>query len=331
MARILVTGASGFIGAHVTRALAAAGHDVLASGRDPIRLAAAVGSAAKTATADLAAGAMDHLVAARDVIVHCAALSAPWGSREAFQRANVIATERLLDAAARHQVSRFVHFSSPSIYFRLTDQFDIGEHFEPPARWINAYAESKWQSELRVAAGRHDGMTRIILRPRAVFGEGDRAIFPRILALASRGWFPYIAGGHARIDTTYVGNVADAVLAALVLPASGDSQAFNISNGEPMAVRELLQELFDALHMRVRPLHFPRGLALALGSVAESVARLRPGQPEPRLSRYGIGVLGYSQTLDITRAKCVLGYQPRVSVREGIRRFARGWSHHGGT
>ena len=331
MARILVTGASGFIGAHVTRALAAAGHDVLASGRDPSRLATTAGSIANTSPVDLADGPLDHLVAGRDAVVHCAALSTPWGPREAFQRANVIATERLLRAAARRRVPRFVHFSSPSIYFRLADQFDIDERFELPTRWINAYAESKWQSELSVAGGDHADMTRIILRPRAVFGEGDRAIFPRILALAQRGWFPYIDGGNAIIDTTYVGNVADAVLAALDLPACADPLVFNLSNGEPMPVRELLQELFDALRMRVRPLYLSRGLALALGTAAESMAHLIPSRPEPRLSRYGVGILGYSQTLDITHARRVLGYRPRVSVSEGIQRFAQAWSYHDGT
>ena len=328
MARVLVTGASGFIGAHVVRALAAAGHDVLASGRDPRRLADAAGTLAQTAVADLAAAPLDALVAGREAVVHCAALSAPWGPREAFQRANVVATARLFDAAARHGVPRFVHFSSPSIYFRLADQFDIGERFTPPARWINAYAQSKWQSEQCVTGGDPTGMTRIVLRPRAVFGEGDRAIFPRILALAGRGWFPYVDGGRACIDTTYVGNVADAVLAALDLPACREPLVFNLTNGEPMPVHALLGELFGALRLRVRPLYLPRRLAVALGTAAEAVARLRPGQPEPRLSRYGVGVLGYSQTLDIGHARRVLGYRPRVSVREGIQRFARQWSCH---
>ena len=174
-------------------------------------------------------------------------------------------------------------------------------------------------------------MTRVILRPRAVFGEGDRAIFPRILALAARGWFPYIAGGHARIDTTYVGNVTDAVLAALELPPAREPLVFNLSNGEPMAVRDLLQRLFDALRMHVRPLYLPRGLALVWAPPPRPRRACLPGQPEPRLSRYGVGVLGYSQTLDIGHARRVLGYQPRVSVDEGIRRFAQEWSHHDGT
>lgn len=330
MTQILVTGASGFIGRHVAHALAAAGHEVLATGRDLPRLARGVGAVADIAVADLAADELDHLVAGRDAVIHCAALSAPWGAREVFQRANVVATNRLIHVAARHQVPRFVHFSSPSIYFRLADQFGITERFEPPTRWINAYTESKWQSEQCVTSDRHAGMTRIILRPRAVFGEGDRAIFPRIVALASRGWFPYIDGGRAWIDTTYIGNVVDAVLATLELPANLSPQVFNLSNGEPMPVRELLRELFDSLHMRVRPLYLPRRLALAMGSAAEPLARLVPGQPEPRLTRYGVGVLGYSQTLDISHARQVLGYHPRMSVKDGIRRFARDWLQHDG-
>jgi nucleoside-diphosphate-sugar epimerase len=328
MARILVTGASGFIGSHVVRALSVAGHDVLATGRDASRLAALADMSVLIKTADIACDPLETLVAGRDAVVHCAALSSPWGTRSAFQRANVDATRRLLDAANKAHVRCFVHLSSPSIYFRLADQFDIPETFVPPRRWINAYAESKWQSEQCVADTRYAGMSRIILRPRAVFGEGDRAIFPRILRVAERGWFPHIGDGKAVIDTTYVGNVADAVTAALMLPESAEPQVFNITNGEPLAVRELLDRLFESLGMPVRAVRLPRRTAVILGALAEGVAHLRPGQPEPRLSRYGVGVLGYAQTLDISRARDVLGYQPRVSIDEGIRRFSQWWSTH---
>jgi nucleoside-diphosphate-sugar epimerase len=325
MARVLVTGASGFIGAHVARHLHAIGHEVTATGRDPARLAALSAEGLRTRAADLSRDTLLPLVDGAETVVHCAALSSPWGKRELFLAANVRATQHLLDASRQSGVRRFVHFSSPSIYFRLGDQFDTPEAFEPPRQWINAYAESKWLGEQCVRQAVAAGLSSVILRPRAVFGEGDRAIFPRLLALAERGWFPRIGDGEARIDVTYVANVVAAVEACMRSDVAGDGRAFNITNGEPMPVSELLRHLFGALDLKVRMIPLPRRLAVALGALAEQVANLRPGQPEPRLSRYGVGVLGFSQTLDISAARQQLGYAPSVTVVEGIDRFARWW------
>jgi nucleoside-diphosphate-sugar epimerase len=325
MARVLVTGASGFIGAHIARHLHAMGHEVIATGRDPARLAVLSAAGMHTRVADLSSDNLLPLVDGADMVVHCAALSSPWGKRELFLAANVLATEHLLDAAHRSGVQRFVHFSSPSIYFRLSDQFDTPEVFEPPRRWINAYAESKWLGEQRVRKAVTGGLPSVILRPRAVFGEGDRAIFPRLLAIAKRGWFPQIGDGEARIDVTYVANVVAAVEACMQPNAPGDGRAFNITNGEPMSVSHLLGHLFTAFDLKVRKIPLPRPVALALGALAEKVANILPGQPEPRLSRYGVGVLGFSQTLDISAARRQLGYSPSVSVVDGIDRYAHWW------
>jgi nucleoside-diphosphate-sugar epimerase len=326
MTRVLITGASGFIGSHVARQLHASGHDVLANGRDAARLARLSALGIQTQSGDLATADLPALINGAEMIVHCAALSSPWGRREAFLAANVHATERLLAASLQSGVQRFVHFSSPSIYFRLEDQFDTPEAFEPPEHWINAYAESKWLGEQSVRKAVDAGLPALILRPRAVFGEGDRAIFPRLLALAEHGWFPRIGDGQACIDVTYVANVAAAVEACMQANVPVDGRVFNITNGEPMPVSSLLGQLFAALDLKVRMIPLPRKLALALGTLSEKIANLLPGQPEPRLSRYGVGVLGFSQTLDISAARRQLGYVPSVSVAEGIQRFAQWWS-----
>lgn len=328
MARVLVTGATGFIGSHVLRRLADAGHDVVASGRDRARLDALERDGVQVAPADLVSEPLESLVDGAEAVVHCAALASPWGLREAFVRANVEATGRLLDVARRAGVRRFVHLSSPSIYFQLRDQRDIPEAFAPPERWINAYAETKWLSEERVRDAVERGLPAVVLRPRAVFGERDQAIFPRLLALARRGWFPMIGGGKAMVDVTYVGNVAAAVESALKPHVPADGRSFNITNGEPMPVAELLSMLFASLRLQVRTVQLSRGAALALARMAEWAAHVRPGSPEPRLTRYGVGVLGFSQTLDIRAARQQLGYAPHVSVAEGIERFARWWVAH---
>lgn len=325
MTRILVTGASGFIGSHVARHLHARGHQVLAHGRDLARLQVLSAAGLDIRPGDLCAARLLPLVDGAEVVIHCAALSSPWGPRERFMAANVDATQRLLDASRQAGVRRFVHFSSPSIYFRLADQWNTPEAFDPPRRWINAYAESKWLGEQCVRQAAAAGLSSVVLRPRAVFGAGDQAIFPRILALAQRGWFPLIGDGAARIDVTCVGNVVAAVEACLHPGAPTDGRAFNITNAEPMTVQALLEQLFTALDLKVRMIPLPRPLAVALGSLAEIVANARPGRPEPRISRYGVGVLGYSQTLDISAARTQLGYVPTISVAEGIQQFARWW------
>ena len=101
--------------------------------------------------------------------------------------------------------------------------------------------------------------------------------------------------------------------------------------GEPVRVRTLLEKLFAELDYGTKLVTLPRAPALVLASLSEHLARLRPGQPEPRLTRYGIGVIGYSQTLDISRARRELQYRPEAGIEAGLARFARWWETHGNT
>lgn len=323
---ILVTGASGFIGGHVARHLHAQGHPVIATGRDAVALDALRQAGIAVRPADLATEPVEPLLQGVERIVHAAALSAPWGWRSDFLLANVTATERLLAAARRAGVRHLVHLSSPSIYFRMQDQSQIPEPFVPPTRWITAYAESKWLAEQTVLARCDARLTAVMLRPRAVFGPGDRAIFPRIVQRAASGRFPLVDGGRAVIDLTHVDNVVQAVDLALTHSPAGNVATFNITNGEPMAVRRVLDHLFSVLDMPVRYVRLPRRLAMPLAALVEAVAARLPAHPEPPVSRYTLGVLAYSQTLDIRAARGVLGYRPQVGVLEGISRLAADWN-----
>jgi nucleoside-diphosphate-sugar epimerase len=270
----------------------------------------------------LSADDLSVLVDGRDAVIHCAARAAPWGARSAFWNDNVVATERLVEATKRSgSVRRFVFVSSPSIYFRPQDQLQLTEAFTPPARWLTAYAETKWVSECRVLAAPE--ISPVVLRPRAVFGPGDAVIVPRLMAVAKSGFFPLPGGGEAWTDVTYIENVVEAILQALIGGNHVVGKSFNITNGESIRIRDLLQRLFSALNVSPRFVTIPRGLAFGLAGMSERIAQGLRVKTEPRLTRYGIGLLGYSQTLSIEAARQLLGYSPRICIDEGIARYAR--------
>ena len=320
--RVLVTGASGFIGSHTALQLAARGHEVVATGRNEERLRFLSPTGCRILAIDLSTAELSGLLEGCDAVVHSAARASPWGERSLFWNDNVLVTQRLVDAASRSRtVRRFVLISTPSIYFRTRDQLQITEAFTPPERWPTYYAETKWLAENCVRDAPQLGP--VILRPRAVFGARDAAIVPRLVAVAKTGVFPLPSGGRAWADITYVDNVVDAIAAALEGGREIEGQAFNITNGQPIQVRDLAERLFRALSIQTRFVSIPRSVALLLATASEHVANLRPTRPEPRLTRYGVGLLGYSQTLSIEAARRALGYEPLVSIDEGIDRYAR--------
>jgi nucleoside-diphosphate-sugar epimerase len=322
--RVLVSGASGFIGSHVATHLAGAGHEVLALGRDSARLEWPRRMGCRTGTLDLAGDDLTEAVQGQSAIIHCAARAAPWGRPEEFHRDNVQATERLLAAAAAAgSIRRFVHLSSPSIYFNFSHQRNLREDFKPPDRWPTSYAQTKWQSECSVR--NFAALSPIIIRPRAVFGAGDRVIVPRLIAVAERGFFPLPSGGRAWTDVTYIDNVVSAVTAALHAPTDLGGRAFNITNDEPIQIRDLLTRLFGALGLRTRMLPIPRAALLALARCGESLSRSSARGAEPRITVYGAGLLSYSQTLSIEAARRDLAYVPTISLDEGLRRYADWW------
>ncbi|GAB2177052.1 NAD(P)-dependent oxidoreductase [Dongia sp. agr-C8] len=275
--------------------------------------------------ADLTDGsAVQTLAADHRVIIHAGGLSSAWGRREEFMRANVGPTAALIQAA-RSAGSRFVFVSSPSIYFDFTDRYDIDSDAAPAARPVNAYAESKLIAERLVREAAELGLDAAIIRPRAIFGANDTALMPRLLRAAARGRIPLIDGGRALLDMSYVDNVADALIAAALHPDPIRGRAYNISNGEPIQVAELMRAVVDGLGLKTRlmPIRFP--LAYAAAMALEVAANLRPSRPEPVLTRYTVGVLGRSQTLSIERAKSELGWAPRVTLRDGIEHTLSAW------
>jgi nucleoside-diphosphate-sugar epimerase len=331
--KIVVTGGTGFLGRHVVWRMAAAGHEVVFTGRDEAQ-AALVTLAAPAPVrfvrvehgSAAAAQMLAFAAAGADTIVHSAALAAPWGSRDAFWRANVSSTQEVLDACVSQGVPRLVLVSSPSVYFRFEDRLAIGED-EPLPAPVNHYAASKIAAEALVRSA--PLASRVILRPRAIFGPWDQALLPRLLRLMRTGRVPLLRGGRALLDLTYVDNVVDAVCLASALAPATEARTFNISNGEPIAAAELFAEIGARFQVPLRTAPRPYWLADLAARALEGAARLGGGA-EPLFTRYSLATIAYSQTLDLERARRELGYQPRVTLEQGMARTAAWWLAQGG-
>jgi nucleoside-diphosphate-sugar epimerase len=321
--RVLVTGATGFLGGAVARRLHAQGHDVLATGRDLLRGERLSASGLTFRAADLGDRMqVRDLTVSCDWVVHCAALSSPWGPTQSFVRANVVSTGHLVDAALAARVGRFVHISTPSIYMGQGSRLGVCED-DPLPPPVNDYARTKLHAERIVTAAKSKGLASIILRPRALFGPGDTTIFPRLLRALQRGRLPVIGDGQNMVDLTYIDNAVDAVELACQAGPEAVHSVCNISNGEPVKLWSVIATLAAALGLHAPSRKVSRRTAMALAGAAEAWARAARAKQEPTLTRYGVSVLADSMTLDLSRARTLLGYRPQVSIDEGLARFVQ--------
>lgn len=323
--KVLVSGGTGFLGRHVVWRLARAGHEVCFTGRD----ARAAATVVQQAAAPVQFVAVEHgtekalptllaQVGPLDVMIHCAALSSPWGALDDFRRANVESTRELLQLAEHKGVRRLVHISTPSLYFDFSDRLAIREDMPLP-KPVNYYAATKAEAEQWVLQSELPEC--VILRPRALFGPWDNTLMPRLMRVIQRGAFPLPHGGKALLDLSYIDNVVDAVSLALTANLPASRRIYNVSNGEPISLLDLLKQLQTTLDLPLRTRRLPYALLDGVARIAELHAKWA-SKDEPLLTRYSAGTLAFSQTLDLSAIKNELGYAPKVSISEGLQRYA---------
>lgn len=321
--KVLLTGATSGLGRNAAEWLLSAGHAVHATGRDSTVGQLLQEQGAEFTGLDLTqAGAneCERLMLGCDAVWHCAAKSSPWGSKAEFHAANVVATQTLAEAAGRCGVSRFVHISTPAIYFDFQDHACIDERYRAQ-RFANHYASSKYQAEqaIRTLVPLYPQTTFIILRPRGLFGPYDRVILPRILGQIERdhGALRLPDGGQAVLDLTFVLNVVHAMDLASRNRALSSGAVYNITNHQPMRLVDTLHLLLhEQLGLRYRVQAVPYRLLYTLATALELLACIT--RKEPMLTRYSVAAVNFDMTLSQARSLEELGYRPRYSMEESI-------------
>lgn len=327
MSNILVTGATGFLGQHVVKRLVVKGYNVTAIGRNK--------TIGKTLPKDVRFISLSledrkgifNAMQNQDVVIHCGALSSVWGKYEDFYTSNVVGTQNMVDAALLHNIKRFVHVSTPSIYFNLQDRskINVKEDSLLPNPAINYYADTKRKAEEVVDEAFRKGLATITIRPRALFGPGDNAIIPRLIKANQKSGIPFINGGKVLTDITYVENVVDALCLCLDSDEKTFGQKYNITNGEPVYLCDILEKVFSMLNQPMKKKELKYKSILLVANLLEKAYRIFQIKKEPIITPYTVTVLAHSQTLNIDAAKTDLGYKPLISVEEGIHLFAEWW------
>ncbi len=321
MQRILITGATGFLGFALTRYLVqCGGFEIFALGRNQRRGEEIRKLGAQFIAVDINEIKDEDAFKNIDAVVHCAARSASWGKWKDFYEDNVLGTKSIISLCEKFRIPKLVHISSPSIFADLRDCFDLKEEDPLPQSFMNDYAHTKHLAEQCVQSSSIDN--KIILRPQAIIGEGDQTIFPRFIEVNEKGGIPIFGGRNPVLDVTDVTNVVHAIHLALKKEDIRRCEVYHITNDQPMHLHDILKRVFNGIHTELKARSIPYQLAKYLAVATELGAKfLNTG--EPLLTRYSLSLLAHSRTLNITKAKEELEYQPVITLHDAIDNYIR--------
>lgn len=354
----MVTGGRGLVARHLVLALLASTAPVWSQVRildlaptltlDPdehaLRAAITTGRAAYI-SADLRdPGAVSAALRSATAVFHMAAPDSSIPDAHLHMSVSRDGTRHVIDACLAHGTARRLVFtSSPSAVAPpgqpARDAHEAGSPY--PDRFSDPYAAGKAAGEQlvlaangRVGAGGGHRLLTCAVRPSAVFGPGDRLFVPALVAAARAGRGRVVVGdGENLYDWTYVDNVVHAHLCAeraLARAAEGQEtaagQAFFVTNGEPVRFWEFVGRILEGLGYPRPTVRVPVGVVLPVAYAAEWAARVlgrSPGQFTPARMR----TVSAHRTFSIDRARRVLGYEPVVSLDEGVRRTVAAFPH----
>jgi nucleoside-diphosphate-sugar epimerase len=314
--RILVTGATGFLASHLVPALQMRGHAVRAlvqPSSDPTLL--------RQARVDIHTGDVripDTLARAMrqvDAVFHLAAAIGIRRPLREYHAVNVTGTENVCRAALAAGVKRLVHVSSTSVYEQgLGAPVDEASPLAPlpdPYPVTKAEADSLVQ---RLIAEEH--LPASIVRTSTIFGPGDHLNFGRIADRLLAGAGIVIGSGHNRVPFANVDDVVQGLLLVLEHePAEG--QIYNLTDDRCPTQLDLLREIAGQLDARMPRVHVPYRLLYSAAFLAESLARATRSE-RALVTRFGVALYGADNRFAIDKARRELGYEPRVSLRQGV-------------
>jgi nucleoside-diphosphate-sugar epimerase len=316
--RAFVTGGSGFVGRRLIAALRARGDTVRALGRSEAARSEVLQAGAEPWEGDLS----DVEVLARglegcEVVFHSAAVLKRWGPRSLFHEANVRGTENVLTAARAAGVKRLVHVSTEAVLMDGSPIVNVDEARPLPSNPIGQYASTKNEAERLVLQVNSPELTTVAVRPRFVWGRGDTSILPLLAESVKSGRFRWVDGGHFKTSTCHIANCVEGLLLAAEKGRGGE--AYFLTDGEPVEFREFLTAMLKTQGVDPGDKQIPFGLAMGLATVSEALWSFLRLPGSPPITRLELLLAGREVTVNDDKARRELGYEGRVTRKEGLR------------
>ncbi|AZI57887.1 NAD-dependent epimerase/dehydratase family protein [Nakamurella antarctica] len=311
--KILLTGASGMMGRACALGLVDRGDDVTVLQRRKADVDC------RQVLGDITdREAVRRAIDGAEVVLHMAAKVDAFGSWPDYERVNIDGTATVVEACLRAGVRALVNVSSPSVAHAGAALMGAGAGVADPSLARSHYSRSKAAAEQW--AMRHDGPDLAVLsiRPHLVWGPGDTQLVARIIARARIGRLVFIGHGTPMVDTTYVDNAVDALIAAVDVVGAVHGEALVVSNGEPRPVGEILSRLCLAAGVPLPRRSLSLSAATVAGSVAETAWRIGHLRGEPPLTRFLAEQLGTAHWFDQRRSRELLKWSPAVSLDSGF-------------
>ena len=319
----LVTGGSGFLGRAIVELLLARGDQVRSLARGAHAGLAELG--VEVLRGDLRdAQAVGKACAECDVVFHVAAKTGIWGRYAAYYEPNVCGTQNVLAACREQSVQRLVYTSSPSVVFDGRSMEGVDESAPYPRTHHSHYSATKALGERAVLAANGETLRTLALRPHLIWGPRDNHLVPRIVSQGRAGTLRRVGGGANKVDTTYIDNAARAhVLAADALQTNprAAGRPFFISQGEPRPLWDIINGILAAAGLPPVTRSVPQPIAWSVGAILEGAYALLGLKGEPRMTRFVARELATAHWFDITAARTELGYEPVVSISQGLHRL----------
>jgi nucleoside-diphosphate-sugar epimerase len=316
----VITGAAGLLGSHIAEHLRERGERVRALVRPFSDTTFLKQLGVELVIGDLNEPAsLPRLLEGADVVYHCAARVGDWGPWRVFQREIIDATANLLDACCAAGVGRVLHVSSIIVYGHprlregcFTEDEPLGQNL----RLWDYYCQAKVRAEELCRQYRGD---LTIVRPSWIYGPRDRTSLPRFLRALNAGRVAMVGRGDNLLNIVYAGDVAEGAIRAANHPQA-KGQAYHLSSEGEVTQNEFLDLMLEELGRSPIRRHVPYWFAYGSGFLSEVIGRLICLRRPPHLTRYAVALIGRSTRFSIAKAREQLGWQPRVSIREGIRR-----------